>query len=354
MSVPMPMPIETPDAAVRSPLLDLPGAVPADPPDQGVAAHYGNPHTEQRALANGAGFVDLSHRGVVRIGGKDRLRLLHSLLSQHLSELTPHQAAEALLLDPQGRIEHALYLVDDGEATWAHVEPGAAAALTAFLAKMRFMLDVEPEDVTAQYAIVYEAGPGGRVAAAAGALAREPVRFDEAAEGRELFLPRARLAEYAADPEAGPPAGVWAHEALRIASHRPRAGLETDSRTIPHELGWIGTAVHLDKGCYRGQETVARVQNLGHPPRRLVFLHLDGTEEHLPAHGDPVESEGRDVGRVTSSARHYELGPIALALVKRTVPTDATLQAGGVAAAQEVVVPPDAGGVARDRLKGRH
>ena len=351
----MTTPTETQTAheAARSPLLGRPGAVPAEAPDEGVAAHYGNPHTEQRALANGSGFVDLSHRGVVRIGGRDRLRLLHSLLSQHLSELAPHQATEALLLDPQGRIEHALYLVDDGTATWAHVEPGAAGPLTAFLTKMRFMLDVEPEDVTADYALVYEAGPGDRVAAASGALARGPIRFAEAAEGRELFLPRAKLAEYADDPNAGPPAGVWAHEALRIASHRPRAGLETDARSIPHELGWIDSAVHLDKGCYRGQETVARVQNLGHPPRRLVFLHLDGTEEHLPAHGDPVESEGREVGAVTSSARHYELGLIALALVKRTVPTDATLQAGGVAAAQEVVVPPDAGGVARERLRGR-
>jgi folate-binding protein YgfZ len=129
--------------------------------------------------------------------------------------------------------------------------------------------------------------------------------------------------------------------------------LETDSRTIPHELGWIDSAVHLDKGCYRGQETVARVENLGHPPRRLVFLHLDGTPEHLPGHGDPVEHEGRQVGAVTSSARHYELGLIALALVKRTVPIDAVLQASGVPAAQEVVVAPDSGGNARERLRAR-
>jgi folate-binding protein YgfZ len=334
---------------MRSPLLDLPGAVAADPPDDGVAAHYGDPHAEQRALAAGAGFVDLSHRGVVRIGGKERLSWLHSLLTQHLADLPPLTPTEALLLDPQGRIEHALYVVDDGEATWAHVEPGAAPALTAFLAKMRFLLDVDPQDVTADYAVVYETGP--RTADTLDVLAREPVQFAEAAAGRELFLPRAALGEYAA--VHGRPAGIWAHEALRIAGHRPRAGRETDERAIPHELDWISTAVHLDKGCYRGQETVARVENLGHPPRRLVFLHLDGTPEHLPAPGEPVEQDGRKVGAVTSSARHYELGPIALALVKRTVPVDAQLLAGGVAAAQEVIVAPDAGGTARERLRGR-
>ncbi|HEU5426261.1 MAG TPA: glycine cleavage T C-terminal barrel domain-containing protein [Actinocrinis sp.] len=340
---------DTATTGYRSPLLGLPGAVAGDAPDQGVAAHYGNPHAEQRALVAGTGFVDLSHRGVVRVGGKERLSWLHSLLTQHLTELAPHQPTEALLLDPQGRVEHALYLVDDGEATWAHVEPGAAPALAAFLNKMRFLLDVDPQDVTADYAVVYEAGTSGPIPA--GALARGPIQLGDAAQGRELFLPRAALGEYA--QTRAHPAGTWAYEALRIAAHRPRAGLETDERAIPHELDWIRTAVHLDKGCYRGQETVARVENLGHPPRRLVFLHLDGTPEHLPAHGDPVEYDGRAVGVVTSSARHYELGPIALALVKRTVPVDAQLTAGGVAAAQELIVAPDAGGNARERLRGR-
>jgi folate-binding protein YgfZ len=334
-----------------SPLLGLPGAVAAGPPDEGVAAHYGNPHTEQRALASGTGYVDLSHRGVVRIGGKERLSWLHSLLTQHLSDLRPHVPTEALLLDPQGRIEHALYLVDDGEATWAHVEPGAAPALVAFLTRMRFLLDVDPQDVTADYAVVYEAGADETGPDIPGVVVREPVRFTGATPGRELLLPRAALPQYASAHTH--PAGIWAYEALRIAGHRPRAGQETDERAIPHELGWIDAAVHLDKGCYRGQETVARVENLGHPPRRLVFLHLDGTPEHLPAPGEPVEQDGRQVGTVTSSARHYELGLIALALVKRSVPVEAGLSAGGVAAAQEAIVAPDAGGNARERLRGR-
>jgi folate-binding protein YgfZ len=140
-------------------------------------------------------------------------------------------------------------------------------------------------------------------------------------------------------------AGLLAGEALRVEQHRPRLGFETDHRTIPHELGWIGTAVHLQKGCYRGQETVARVQNLGKPPRRLVFLHLDGSEVHLPPRGTELRRadeapDGRTIGFITTSVRHHELGPIALALVKRNVPLDAPLMADSTAAAQEVVVEP--------------
>jgi folate-binding protein YgfZ len=127
---------------------------------------------------------------------------------------------------------------------------------------------------------------------------------------------------------------------LRVAAIRPRLGLDTDHRTLPHEVGWLTTAVHLDKGCYRGQETVARVHNLGRPPRRLVFLHLDGSEHTLPAHGDPVVLGERQVGFVTTPVRHHELGPVALALVKRSTPVDAQLWAGGLAAAQEPVVAP--------------
>ena len=93
--------------------------------------------------------------------------------------------------------------------------------------------------------------------------------------------------------------------------------------------------MHLDKGCYRGQETVARVHNLGRPPRRLVLLHLDGRRTELPAHGRPGDGR-RTGGRVRhDGARHYELGPIALAVVKRSTPEDAAVLAGGVAASQD-------------------
>jgi folate-binding protein YgfZ len=318
-----------------SPLLRTPGAVPADSPDAEVAAHYGEPSAEQRALATGAAVVDRSNRGVVRVAGADRLRFLHSLMSQHLEGLAPARPTEALLLSPNGHVEHHLSLVDDGEAVWAHVEPGMAPALAEFLDRMRFLMRVEVTDETESYAVVTVAGvrpPDGALVTTDG-----------------LIVPRKEL-----ERDWGARlAGLWAHEALRIAAHRPRLGLDTDHRTIPHEAGWIDVAVHLEKGCYRGQETVARVQNLGRPPRRLVFLHLDGSVDHLPAHGDPIEAGGRTVGFVGSAARHYELGPIGLGMIKRNVPVEEALLAGGVAASQEVIVSPDTGSTVKIDLRRR-
>ncbi len=224
-----------------------------------------------------------------------------------------------------------------------------AGSLVAFLESMRFMLRVEPEDLTGQFAVLTLVGTQARNVTPAGvASLASPL-------GVDLLVPRGRVSETAAElvGRGARLAGMWAFEALRIAAHHPRLGLDTDHRTIPHEVGWIGSAVKLDKGCYRGQETVARVHNLGHPPRRLVMLHLDGSVDRLPAHGDQVELDGAVVGFVGSAARHHELGPIALGLVKRTTPVEAELLAGGVAAAQEVVVPPDAGANVKIALRAQ-
>ena len=222
------------------------------------------------------------------------------------------------MLSPQGHVEHAVAGVDDGDTFTAHTEPAAAAPLIEFLDRMRFLMQVEVADVTDEVAVAWRASTGG---------------YD--------LVPRDRLTAYA--EAAGPAAGLWAFEALRIARGEPRLGLDTDHRTIPNEVGWIGPAVHLDKGCYRGQETVARVHTLGRPPRRLTLLHLDGSENRLPAVGSDLLRDGKAVGRVGTSARHHELGPVALALVKRNVPLDVELLVDGVAAAQEVVVDPEVG-----------
>ena len=351
-------------AAQASELLTLPGAVEASWPDEGVAAHYGDPMREQRAADESAALVDRSNRGVLRITGPDRLTWLHSLTTQHLDKLAAGTATQALVLSPNGHIEHHLTLTDDGTAVWLHVEPGTAAALAEFLESMRFMLRVEVADVSRDHAVLSVLGPKADDAAAGldGVHASmKPGPFGTI----DLIVARDLLPDVAGDlvRRGAMAAGMWAFEALRIAARVPRLGLDTDQRTIPHEVGWIETAVHLNKGCYRGQETVARVHNLGHPPRRLVFLHLDGSVDRLPAHGDPVEAVGPDlagpdlagtvVGFTGSAARHYELGPIGLALVKRTVPVDATLVAGGVAAAQEVIVPPDAGANVKVTLRRR-
>ncbi len=308
-----------------SPLLSLPGAVEADPPDAGVAAHYGSIVPEQRRFEAGEGFVDLSHRDVVSVSGPDRLTWLHSLTTQHLSDLAPGVPTEVLLLSPQGRIEHSFAGVDDGETFLAHTEPGAGEALVAFLDSMRFMMRVEV-----------------RLEPELGVVGLPALQW--------RLVPRDALADL--PDELGAPVGTWAWEALRIAAGLVRPGVDTDDRTIPNEVGLLERAVHLDKGCYRGQETVARVHTLGRPPRRLVLLHLDGSVDHLPAHGSAVELDGKTIGTVGSSARHHELGPVALAVVKRNVPVEATLLADGVAAGQEALVDPEAGLHVRPRLGG--
>jgi folate-binding protein YgfZ len=293
--------------------------------DAGVAAHYGDPLREQRQLAAGAGFVDLSHRAIVRISGVDRLRWLNDLSTQRLDRLTPGAGSETLILSPQGHVEHHLQLVDDGEAVWAHVEPTEADDLVAFLDSMRFMLRVEVDNLTSDFALVWEP-----LRDAHPTLVSRVDPQTDAVAGRQVFVPRTHLHSYASsDERTGPPAGILALEALRVEAGRPRFGVDTDHRTIPHEMGWIGSAVQLDKGCYRGQETVARVANLGRPPRRLVRLHLDGSaREQLPMHGTEVFSAAGAIGRLTTSAYHYELGPIALAVVKYATPDDALVTVG--------------------------
>jgi tRNA-modifying protein YgfZ len=323
----------------RSLLLDLPGAVAADGADRAVAAHYGSFAGEQRTLESGEGFVDLSHRGVLRISGPDRLTYLHSLTTQSFEGLAPGVPVQALVLSPQGHIEHHLHGVDDGESFLAHTEPGAVGDLVAFLDRMRFMMRVEVVDVTPELAVAW------RPSTAELSQDRGPV----AKPGRHDVFDRSRLDQYA--EAAGPACGLWAYDALRIARGEPRLGVDTDHRTIPNEIGWIGTAVHLDKGCYRGQETVARVHTLGRPPRRLTMLHLDGSENRLPVTGAPVTLAGRPVGFVGSAARHHELGPIALGLLKRNVPVAAVLEVDGMPAAQEVVVDPEVGLHVRPNLR---
>jgi folate-binding protein YgfZ len=301
---------------MTSPLLDRPGAVQGVGVDAGVAAHYGDPFGEQRQLIETGGVVDRSHRGVLRVSGADRLSWLHSLTSQHLESLPSDEVREALVLSPHGHVEHHLVLRDDGEATWITVEPETVEALASYLNSMRFMLRVEVSDETPLYAVLSVRTNGG---------------------WEDMTVPRAELSERV-DAVGLPLVGHGAYEALRVEAHVPRLAFETDHRTIPHELGWIGSAVHLDKGCYRGQETVARVHNLGRPPRRLIFGHLDGTADELPPAHTPVELDGRAVGFLGTAVQHAELGPIALAVVKRATEDDAMLTVEGMAMKPERVV----------------
>ena len=343
---------------VTSPLLSRPGAVAASGPDAGVAWHYGDPVAEQRALAQGRGFVDQSHLGVVTVTGPDRLSWLNSLCTQELGALAPGESAEFMILSPQGRIEHVAALVDDGETAWLITE--TAPGLAAFLDRMRFMLRVEVADVTDEWAAIGEpisrpAGEGEPVTwvdpwpgVTAGGTSYSVGDLGRERPWRLVLVPRASLeAEGDARLSAGwTLAGTWAAEAERVAAHRPRAATEVDDHSLPHEYDWLRTAVHLHKGCYRGQETVAKVHNVGRPPRRLTFLYLDGSSHVVPEAGAALTVAGSETpaGFVTSVARDREDGPIALALIKRSVDPAAVLLAashsGPISATQEPIVDP--------------
>ena len=329
-----------------SPGVSLPAAVAAVGIDSGIAWHYGDPMREQRILETAAGVIDRSNRPVLAISGPDRLPWLHSICSQHVSNLADGESTEALVLSPHGHVEQHWQLTERDGTVWLDVEPGMADDALGYLQKMRFLKRVEPSDVSDEWAVIGLVGPAAdavlvaaghtppttRAIAAlpAGGFARRTPWGDV-----DLVVPRARLADEITGLVAAgaAPAGLWAYDAKRVEARRPRLRFETDHRTIPHEVGWIDTAVHLDKGCYRGQETVARVQNLGRPPRRLVLVHLAGESDVLPDVGTSVELAGRSVGFLGTAVQHYELGPVALAVIKRSIPDDAELTVAGSSAA---------------------
>lgn len=333
----------------RSPLLSFPDAVAsgdAEAPDAGVAWHYGDPVGEQRAAVRGTALFDLSHRGVIAVSGPDRLTWLNTLTSQLLTDLPAGGVTQALVLSPNGHVEHHMGVTELAEVTYLDTEPMTAEALLKYLQMMIFWSKVEVARVDlAQVGllgpttvdVLSAAGLPGADLTAGTAAPLPGGGFVRRVDDRvDLFLPRPELADVAATLMAAGarPAGSWAHEALRIPAHRPRLGVDTDDRTIPNEVSWLLSAVHLNKGCYRGQETVARVNNLGRPPRKLVMLHLDGSADRLPETGAPVTTaDGRVVGRVGTVAHHHEDGPIALAMIKRSLPPGTPLLADGVDAA---------------------
>ncbi|MER6991926.1 folate-binding protein [Saccharopolyspora hirsuta] len=380
---------------MSSPLLDLPGAVPApeDAVDVGVPWHFGDPFAEQRSASRSAVLVDRSHRQVIAVPGEERLSWLHLVLSQHLTELPDGQGTEALILDSHGRVDCHLLVAHHEGVVYLDTDAGAQATsalptigvdgkqtVPEYLEAMRFWSKVEPRDATAEFAVLTAVGPdAGGILAQFTAVPSAPYEVKPLPGGGfarnvpfrslptiDLVVPRESLVEWWTKlTDAGiRPSGTLAFEALRVEALRPRVGLDTDDRAIPHELGWVHVAAHVAKGCYRGQETVAKVHNVGKPPRRMVLLHLDGSVEVQPETGDPVWHGDRKVGRVGSVVQHHELGPVALALLKRSTPVDAELVAGDPAEDRAVAaavdpdsVPPDSGEppgrVAAERLRGR-
>ncbi|MQA61878.1 MAG: folate-binding protein [Actinophytocola sp.] len=355
-----------------SPILKRPDAIgaPDEHPEAGVPWHFGDPFAEQRAAARSVAVIDRSHRQVLAARGDERLSWLHLVISQHVTELHEGSGTEALVLDSHGRVEAHMVLAhaeSGGEPTvWLDADPGAEVTsalpkggkqtLLAYLDAMRFWSKVTIEDVTDERAVLTLVGPDSgdvlaklgielgdepyAVADAAGVIAR---RMPWPGTSVDLLVPRAELPSWwdRITDAGAKPAGSWAFDALRVESLRPRLGVDTDERTIPHEVNWIGSAAHVAKGCYRGQETVSKVFNVGRPPRNLLLLHLDGSPEMTPETGDPVRLGERMVGRVGTVLQHHELGPIALALIKRSVPADAELLAGDEERVVQAAIDPD-------------
>ena len=356
----------------------------------GATPHFGDPSGEQWALEAGRALVRRPDLAVIAVSGADRLTWLTSLASQIVTGLVPGASRELLILSPEGRVEHWAGASDDGEALHLIVERSDLSGFVAFLDSMRFALRVSVAecDVAVFSSVRAGANTPEAVAALPGHLwtwedpwpgvveggaayfqgerhpgARTPMMFHavsrQAADEFEAAWLAGGAASGAAEahaaPSSAPPgarsstpspaggkrrrAGYLAWEAMRIAAWKPRLGRETDARAIPPEVDWLRTAVHTSKGCYRGQETIARVINLGRPPRRLTYLQLDGSRGDLPAPGTPITVGGRQVGVITSSARHADEGPIALALIARAVPVSTVFDIDGVAAAQEEIVP---------------
>ncbi len=292
-----------------------------DGPDKGAIWHFGEPNKEQRALAEGKAWADLSHLSVIAISGEDRLKWLHDLTTQYLVDFGAGTWTSAMVLDPQGHVEYQFNVVDDGTTSYLVMDPQFVEGLSTYLNKMRFMLRVEVLDATEDFAVMRAPGVANEIG------------------GPFALVPRAELEEMkSAFNSTAMQVGTWALDAECVAAGRPRHGIDTDFKTIPNELGVLNGAVHMNKGCYRGQETVAKIYNLGKPPRRLVMLHLDGHAVVMPPSGTPVMNGEVQIGFLGTVARHHELGPIALAIVKRNTPVDAQLTVEGVAAAQQIIV----------------
>ena len=371
--------------------------------------HFGNPLREQALLAQGQAWAWLS-RDVVEVSGADRLSYLTTVSTQVLTDLeNDGHCRQVLFLDANGHILYAALAVaalvpDSGEqSVLLLVDAGCGDGLAQLLNSRRFMLRVQAQvrpDLQVAGAIgdgvqkladvvknlvttwhdpwpgitpggsTYFTGtrhPGANYRAGGVVVALEAGQAapgQEQASGQEaaqlaLAPGQAAASGSAAAPgqEAAPgqttgltQVGELAWEALRIEAGLPRWAREVDARAIPNELDWLRTGVHLNKGCYPGQETIARTVNLGRPPRRLVQLQLAGWQGQLPEVGARVylpagdNPAGKAVGTITSVARHWELGNIALALVRRGVPAQAELavdlEAGYESASQELLVDP--------------
>lgn len=322
--------------AYASLLLSTPGAVELQGQSlidaSGVPWHYGNPLAEQRAAMERTVCVDRSHRAVVAVSGSEAAEFLNRLLSQKVDDAADGFTASALDLDAQGRILHHVDIAFVKGTFYLDMPSYQRDSLVEYLEKMVFWSQVEIKD--ADLGVLTLLGPSVDAPEVGQVFTR---RVEPWSPGQrvDIAVPRERLAEVAAGYEL---AGLMAFTAQRVASGEPEQRADLDEKSISHEAprlinrgGHLG-AVHLEKGCYRGQETVARVENLGRSPRLLVKLQLDGSAPTEPAPGAPITAGARSVGRLGTVVHDADEGPVALGLVKRSA-LQAPLEIDGVAAA---------------------
>ncbi len=306
-------------------------------------------------VTEGAGLLDRSERGKLALTGRDAKDFLHGQVTQDISRLSPGEGAYAAFLTPKGKMLGDLRVLNTGDELLLDTERMALQALFNMIRRYSVGYQVElhkrtlesgllsligPQTDTVLAAAVGTTAPGGsanlpartehdNVESRIGAVPLRVIRTDV---GLDVLVAAEQIeAVCAALVAAGAmTVGIDAAECLRIEHGRPRYGVDLDDTVIPQEAGLNERAVSFTKGCYVGQETVARLFYKGKPNRSLRGL----TSAEPFQVGTELTLDGRVVGTVTSITDSPRLGPLALALMRREAPPGAIVQAG----AHEAVV----------------
>jgi folate-binding protein YgfZ len=302
---------------------------------------------QYRALREGAGIVDRSERGKLRVSGSEAADYLQGQLTNDLEALSPGEGCYAALLDRKGHMRADLRVLRVGdEELWLDTEEIATGTLMRHLETYKIGRDVEIADVTAELALLSVIGPAAAEVTGAGPLAPEHAH-------RELDLGGVRCRAVAADagidlivprPDAIAVLALLletdavevteaAAEILRVESGRPRFGAEMTEATIPAEAGIDERAVSFTKGCYIGQETVARLHHRGKPNRHLRGLRL----EQPASAGEEIRLGERQLGSIGTACVSPARGPIALAIVRREATPGDRVSVGDQGASAELV-----------------
>lgn len=295
--------------------------------------------TEYELLTGAAGLVDRSERGKLLITGGDAADFLQGQVTNDVEGLAPGTGCYAALLTHKGKILTDMRLLRGDGWIWIDTEAVGLPAIQHNVSTYSIGRDVRMQDLTSERAILSLIGPAAR-----DALDTAPPDEEHAfVEGEHGIYVATDLGVDVICPAAdadGVRAALGleqvseeAAECLRIESGRPRLGHEFGSETIPQEAGLNERAVSFSKGCYVGQETVARLHYKGKPNRYLRGLRLSAPAEH----GDPIVLGEREVGRIGSACVSPVHGPIALAIVRREASPGDTVLVGPARAEAELV-----------------